>query len=124
MSTPDATHDANLIPAKEMLHDGSSSPEELSCSAKAFAVLHPARFSLPTAAVLDLGCGNGSVARALTTFLTAAGRYEGVDVNGATVAWLARALRGTPNFHFTHANVYNRLYTRGPAGPGSYRFPS
>jgi SAM-dependent methyltransferase len=118
--------DAELIPPKEMLHDGSSSPEEFVLFGENFNqhILIPRAHLLPSAAVFDLGCGNGSVARALTRFLSPAGRYEGMDVNATTIAWLQARYHSYPNFRFTHANVYNKLYNDGGQQTAStFRFP-
>jgi SAM-dependent methyltransferase len=123
---PAASADASLIPPKEMLHDGSSSPEEFVLFGDNFNqyILIPRAHLLPSAAVFDLGCGNGSVARALTRFLSASGRYEGVDVNATTIAWLQDRYQSHPNFRFTHADVYNKLYNAGgQLTAGEYRFP-
>jgi SAM-dependent methyltransferase len=125
-SEQSAAADVSLIPPKEMLHDGSSSPEEFVLFGDNFNqyILIPRAHLLPSAAVLDLGCGNGSVARTLTRFLSASGRYEGVDVNATTIAWLQQRYESYPNFRFTHANVYNKLYNlSGQAIGGEYRFP-
>jgi ubiquinone/menaquinone biosynthesis C-methylase UbiE len=122
-SAPD---DAGLIPPKEMLHDGSSSPEEFVLFGDTFNehILIPRVQLLPSAAVLDLGCGNGSIARVLTRFLSPAGRYDGLDINATTVAWLQEHYQSYPNFRFTHANVYNKAYNPGgKMSAGAYRFP-
>lgn len=109
-----------------MLTDGSSSPEEFVLLGENFCqvLLIPRAQLLPAAAVLDLGCGNGSVARALTRFLSPPGRYEGIDVNPSTIAWLQDRYKDFPNFRFTHANVYNKAYNPGgQLSAGNYRFP-
>jgi SAM-dependent methyltransferase len=118
--------DASLIPPREMLHDGSSSPEEFVLFGENFCqdILIPRAHLPPAAAVLDLGCGNGAVARALTRFLSPPGRYEGIDVNQSTILWLRDRYKSFPNFRFTHANVYNKLYNAGgQLGASDYRFP-
>jgi SAM-dependent methyltransferase len=125
-SEQSAAADVSLIPPKEMLHDGSSSPEEFVLFGDNFNqyILIPRAHLLPSAAVLDLGCGNGSVSRTLTRFLSASGRYEGVDVNATTIAWLQKRYESYPNFRFTHANVYNKLYNLGGQTiAGEYRLP-
>ena len=121
-----AVDDSGLIPTKEMLYDGSSSPQEFVLFGDSFLqhILVPRAHLLPAAAVLDMGCGNGSVARALTRFLTPPGRYEGVDVNPGSVAWLQDHYKAYPNFRFTHADVWNKAYNPdGKLDGGAYRFP-
>jgi len=118
--------DADLVPPKEMLHDGSSSPEEFVDYGDGFVqyILVPRARLVPSAAIFDLGCGNGSVARALTRFLSPSGRYEGVDVHAPAIAWLQERYRSHRNFKFTHANVYNKMYNPdGQLPAGEYRFP-
>jgi len=122
---PDLDHGA-LIPPKEMLHDGSSTPEEFVLLGESFFqyILVPRAHLTPTAAILDLGCGNGAVARALTRYLSPPGRYEGVDVNPATIGWLQQHYGAHRNFGFTHANVANKLYNpTGKATSVAYRLP-
>ncbi|MCM3881610.1 MAG: class I SAM-dependent methyltransferase [Vicinamibacterales bacterium] len=119
-------NESALIPPKEMLYDGSSSPAEFVLYGDHFCqhFLIARAHMTPSAAVLDVGCGNGSVSRALTQVLTPAGQYEGVDVNGASISWLQERYRGFPNFHFSHADVYNKMYNPGGRlTAGDYRFP-
>lgn len=109
-----------------MLYDGSSSAEEFVRLGEGFCqqILIPRGKLLPESAILDVGCGNGAVARALTRFLSSSGRYDGVDVNGQSIAWLQARYRGYPNFCFHHADVYNGLYNpKGRSEPGHYKLP-
>jgi len=109
-----------------MLHDGSTTREQFVQLGEGFCtqLLIPRGHLLPTAAILDVGCGNGAVARALTRFLTPPGRYEGVDVNETTIAWLQEHYRAYPHFHFGHADVSNSLYNaEGITKAARYRFP-
>jgi len=109
-----------------MLHDGSSSAEEFILLGETFCqcILMPRTHLLPSASVFDLGCGNGGVARALARFLSPSGRYEGVDVNAATIKWLQEHYGAYSNFRFTHADVYNKAYNAGGRLSASeYRFP-
>src|SRR5262245_4056894 len=46
----------------------------------------------PDEAVLEVGCGAGRIARALTGHLGSAGRYEGLDVVADAVRWCRRVL--------------------------------
>jgi SAM-dependent methyltransferase len=118
--------DPSLIPPRELLHDGSASTEEFVLFGDNFLryVLIPRARLVPTAAVLDMGCGNGGVARALTTFLTPPGRYEGVDVNANTIEWLQDHYSRHVGFGFAHADVWNKVYNPGgKLKAGEYRFP-
>jgi SAM-dependent methyltransferase len=64
-----------------------------------------------------------TLARALTKYLAPDGRYEGLDVHAGSVEWLTENYKPYPNFGFTHADVYNKMYN--PAGkcqPRDYLF--
>lgn len=116
----------DLIPPTEMLHDGSTSADQFVLLGEGFCqyILMPRAHLAPTASILDVGCGNGGVARALTRYISAEGRYEGLDVNSNTIAWLQQRYHSYRNFRFTHANVRNRLYNpSGRIRPIDYRFP-
>jgi len=75
--------------------------------------------------VLDIGCGMGRIAFALSNYLSPEGRYEGIDVVPAGVAWGQTHIgRNFPNFHFTLADVFNAEYNPGGSQRASeYRFP-
>ena len=78
----------------------------------------------PSGAVLDLGCGNGAVARALTKYLASDGSYEGLDIHAGSVEWLTENYKPYPNFTFTHADVYNKFYnSMGKYQARDYVFP-
>jgi ubiquinone/menaquinone biosynthesis C-methylase UbiE len=120
------SEDAYLIPPKELLFDGSSSAEEFVLLGENFCnyILIPHARLDSSASILDLGCGNGQVARALTRVLSPAGRYEGIDVNPETIAWLQARYQRYSNFTFTHADVPNTWYNPGGRlSAGQYRFP-
>lgn len=118
--------DLTLIPPTERLYDGSSSAEQFVAFGEGFvqSILLP-RAGLHAGEVfLDVGCGNGSVARALTTRITAPGHYEGLDIDNGSVVWLQEHYRSYPAFRFTHANVYNKMYNpAGPVSAAEYRLP-
>jgi SAM-dependent methyltransferase len=118
MVTPEQVSDDNgLIPPADMLYDGSSSREDFIAFGESFCrhfLLDRAQLH-PSAAVLDLGCGNGGVARPLTRILNAAGRYEGLDIRAEHVAWLKERYEPYPNFRFIHADIRNKMYNPGGA---------
>jgi SAM-dependent methyltransferase len=118
--------DASLIPPVEFLFDGSSSVEQFVAFGEGFVrnILIPRAGLMPSDVFLDLGCGNGSVARALTSYLQAPGRYEGLDINGDSVKWLGEHYAEWPAFRFTHANVFNKMYNPGATVTAAeYRLP-
>jgi ubiquinone/menaquinone biosynthesis C-methylase UbiE len=125
-STPTSAGDLSLVPSVEKLYDGSSSAEQFVAFGEGFvrSILFPRAGLQPHDIFLDVGCGNGSVARALTTQLGLAGRYEGLDVDRSSVSWLQEHYEKYPAFHFTHANVYNKMYNpSGPVTADGYRLP-
>lgn len=74
--------------------------------------------------VLDVGCGSGRVAAALTEVLDS-GSYEGIDVMPKAVRWAQRKITPRhPNFRFQVADVQNALYNPDGDVPASdYVFP-
>lgn len=79
----------------------------------------------PDNSVLDVGCGCGHMTAPLTKFLSSKGKYEGFDVMKDAIAWSQQNISTQfPNFHFVHANVYNKLYNpRGKIKADKYKFP-
>jgi SAM-dependent methyltransferase len=79
----------------------------------------------PDSVVLDMGSGMGRLALALLPFLGPAGRYEGLDIVPAGVAWCQENITPRrPEFRFTLADIHNSEYN--PAGriaAAAYRFP-
>lgn len=65
----------------------------------------------PDMAVLDVGCGIGRAAVALTEILSPEGRYEGFDIVREGIDWCrGRITPRYPNFRFTHVDLRNDLY--------------
>ncbi len=79
----------------------------------------------PSDHVLDLGCGIGRTALAMASFLSAEGSYEGLDVIQFAIKWCRSNIAARhSNFHFTHADVFNKTYNPGGSSPASqYVFP-
>jgi SAM-dependent methyltransferase len=79
----------------------------------------------PQSSVLDLGCGIGRLAVALTSYLGPQARYEGLDVVPTGIEWCAENITPRyPNFRFTLADVYNGEYNPGGRqAPTEYRLP-
>lgn len=79
----------------------------------------------PESCVLDIGCGIGRLAVALTSQLAPKGQYEGLDIVPSGIEWCTENITARyPNFRFTLADVLNGEYN--PAGriaPTAYRLP-
>jgi len=72
--------------------------------------------------VLDVGCGQGRMARPMTEFLT--GHYEGFDIDKSGIKWCQTEYKDAPNFTFHHADVFNARYNKtGTVAARDYRFP-
>jgi len=66
---------------------------------------------------LDVGCGVGRVASALTRYLSAAGTYDGFDVVREPVEWCLREISSCfPNFQFQYIDSFSKRYN--PRGDG------
>jgi SAM-dependent methyltransferase len=79
----------------------------------------------PDAKFLDIACGCGRVARALTEYLDASATYEGFDAARKPVEWAQRTITPKfPNFHFRTADTFNKRYNpSGKTGASDLMFP-
>lgn len=79
----------------------------------------------PDHTVLDVGCGVGRMAVALTSFLSPKGEYWGFDVSRRAIDWCRREISSRfHNFHFQWSDVFNSAYNpRGRQAARSYAFP-
>lgn len=75
--------------------------------------------------VLEIGCGYGRVAAALTDLIRSPGRYDGVEIVEKAVEWCTKEIASLyPNFRFHHADVSNPYAMRKNGRPAStYRLP-
>jgi SAM-dependent methyltransferase len=81
-------------------------------------------YILPNQRVLDVGCGLGRLARALTQYLSPMGVYFGIDVTKSSIDWCREQYREYPNFHFIHADLFNTEYNPTATTPAAdYAFP-
>ena len=106
----------DLVPPKRLLRFSTDPATDFRQTGSGFRDFLIANCGLqPSHGVLDIGCGVGRLAVALTEYLDRAGRYEGFDVIPEEIAWCdARISPAFPNFRFRLAGVYNRAYN--PAG--------
>jgi SAM-dependent methyltransferase len=75
-------------------------------------------------AVLDIGCGIGRAAVALTQYLSAEGKYEGFDVVEKGIMWCRKHISADfPNFNFRYIPLNNDLYHFTEDKAEDYVFP-
>lgn len=79
----------------------------------------------PTDHILDVGCGIGRTAIAMSHFLSEKGSYCGIDVVGFAIRWCRNHIgKRYPKFRFLHADVVNKVYNpHGKVQPERYTFP-
>ena len=73
------------------------------------ALLFPFLNTRHNATIVDIGCGTGIVALSAEDFVCDGGRYIGIDVDSAAVAF-CRKQYTAPYFRFMHHAVHNRMY--------------
>lgn len=76
----------------------------------------------PESRVLDLGCGLGRTASALSGYLTT-GTYTGIDIMKSSIDWCSAQYARFPNFKFVLADASNSHYPGGAADATTYRLP-
>ena len=78
--------------------------------------------SLEGKRILEVGCGSGRNALALTTYNV---EYHGFDIFKPYIRWCEENITETfPTFHFHHADVWNGLYNAdGKLKSTEFRFP-
>lgn len=79
----------------------------------------------PTDTVLDVGCGVGRIAVPLTQYLAPQGRYLGLDVSAAGIAWCREHVVPLHDgFAFQHLDQHHPLYhPRGTERTSTARWP-
>jgi ubiquinone/menaquinone biosynthesis C-methylase UbiE len=115
-----------LIPPKRLLRLSTDPTADFRSTGRTFMQFLVASCGLrPEHRVLDIGCGVGRVAVALTDYLDSRGGYEGFDVVADEIAWCATHISPRfPNFQFRLADVRNKTYNpTGRLDAAAYRFP-
>lgn len=79
----------------------------------------------PNESVLDVGCGCGQMAAALTGYLEKSAIYEGFDIVSTVINWCEKNIPPKyPNFHFKLADIFNGRYNpNGRYTAATYKFP-
>jgi len=79
----------------------------------------------PDDRILDVGCGVGRIAIAISDYLSEGGEYQGFDIMGDAIRWCQKNISTRhANFKFVHSDVYNGVYNpTGKIKAAEYRFP-
>ncbi|MCX5858664.1 MAG: class I SAM-dependent methyltransferase [Proteobacteria bacterium] len=79
----------------------------------------------PNERVLEVGCGIGRMAVALTGYLQERGSYAGFDIVAEGIKWCGEKITPRyPNFRFQLADIYNKNYNpQGKIKASEYKFP-
>ncbi len=74
--------------------------------------------------VLDIGCGVGRTAIALTEYLSENGSYEGFDVVKKGIDWCESGIgKDFSNFNFKYVSLFNDLYNTSKKRAVDFIFP-
>ena len=115
-----------LIPSPDLVRDGSSSLANYISTGAHFADLFQTHLPLRhDSVVLELGSATGRMSRQFTNILSPQGRFTGMEIMPAQVAWCQEQIAGRfPNFQFIHADIYNTEYNpQGSIKASNYVFP-
>lgn len=78
----------------------------------------------PSDAVLDIGCGVGRTAIALTQYLNKKGSYSGFDVVEEGINWCKKGIgKDFSNFNFQYVSLFNDLYNTSKKSAIDFVFP-
>jgi SAM-dependent methyltransferase len=115
--------DSDLVPPEEMISIGSG---DFMLIGHEFVQLFTGLAGLmPYESVLDVGCGIGRMAIALTKYMDTRGRYEGFDVASEGINWCQENITPRyPNFRLQFADIRNKAYNPdGKYTASEYKFP-
>ena len=77
----------------------------------------------PDHIIMDVGCGQGRMARPLVDYLTG-GSYTGLDIAKSGIEWCKSEYADVPSFRFLHMDLYNSRYNAmGKTQAKEYVFP-
>lgn len=116
----------HLIPDPKDMFDGCRSVEDFCAIGEGYlrGYIAPHGRLRADDAVLDIGSGNGKLARVLTKTLSPRGRYCGFDIVKSGIDWCKERYADFPNFSFAHADLKSDFYNKnGAIGGEDFVFP-
>jgi len=113
----------NMIPPRSMIFTGGGDFEQIGREFLGYFV--QLADLQPNSRVLDVGCGLGRMAIPLTEYLSEEGEYWGFDIVKNGIRWCKNRVSSKfSNFHFLHADVYNKHYNpKGKVRAQDFQFP-
>ncbi len=114
------------VPPRGLIYTGSSisAKSYLKQGANQLELLKNQINLLPTDVTLDIGCGVGRTAIALSSYLNRNTRYDGFDVVKKGIDWCDSGLgKDFPNFHFKYVPLFNDLYNTSENSALDFIFP-
>lgn len=111
-----------LIPPKGLIFTGAGDFEKIG-NKFAEKIIQECKLT-KQAAVLDIGCGIGRVARPLSQYLDSNGQYKGFDIVPEGVRWCKHHYHEYPNFSFQYIPLRNDLYNLNTSeSAATFNFP-
>jgi SAM-dependent methyltransferase len=103
-----------LLPPTSLMFVGGSRRDFRKLGEKWLATFVRVGGLKPSDNVLDVGCGVGRMAVALSGYLDLGTKYRGFDIVPQGIAWCQQAISPRfPTFEFRHADIYNQEYNPG-----------
>jgi SAM-dependent methyltransferase len=105
-----ARRHAPLTPPRRLWHLVTVSGKDFHRTGAEFRDFLIANGLQPHHRILDVGCGIGRLAVALTGYLTREGAYEGFDIMPVAIRWCRRIAERQPNFSFQLVDLKSDRY--------------
>lgn len=114
-----------VVPPRAHNYSGPSMATDWGNWSEAVDTLRDLAGLTPSSRVLDVGCGMGRLAAAMSSFFDATGSYDGLDIVPDGIKWCKENIVGRhDNVHFTLSDVRNGEYNpQGKIEAVDYRFP-
>lgn len=113
-----------LTPPRRLWHLVTANSNDFHQSGATLRQFLAANGLRPDHHLLDVGCGIGRLAVALTGYLSPKGAYDGFDIMPVAIRWCRRITARHANFRFQLADLKSDRYRPSGTGPASaFVFP-